>query len=79
MMDGTEVSVTETVERWTEVRLEDGTVLKLKPVVITVIRLDGQYDQQGNPMYAVQGGQTMVIGTVPDHLRRGASKSPKVQ
>lgn len=78
--EGFEVPVTESVERWTELRLEDGSVLRIKPVVVSVIRIEGQYDPQGNPMYAVQGGQTMVIGSVPDHLRRGGIKvPPKVQ
>jgi hypothetical protein len=78
VIEGTEVQLTESIERWTELKLEDGTVLRVKPVVTTVIRLD-QYDPQGNPMYAVQGGQTMVLGSVPDHLRQSANKSSKVQ
>jgi len=78
-VEGTEVQLTESVERWTELKLEDGTVLRVKPVVMSVIRLDGHFDPQGNPMYAIQGGQTMVVGSVPDHLRRGAVKTSKVQ
>ena len=79
IVDGTDVPVMESVERWTELRLEDGSVLRIKPVIISVTRIDGQYDPQGNPMYAVQGGHTMVVGSVPDHLRRGGIKVPKVQ
>lgn len=78
-VDGTEVGLTESVERWTELRLEDGTVLRVKPMVMTITRLDGRYDPQGNPMYAIQGGQTMMVASTPDHLRQGAAKTPKIQ
>jgi len=79
MVEGTEVPLIESVERWTELRLEDGSVLRVKPIITTVIRIDGQYDPQGNPMYAIQGGQAMTIGSVPDHLRQPATKNAKVQ
>jgi hypothetical protein len=79
MIDGTDVPLIESVERWTELKLEDGTVLRVKPVITSVIRLDGQYDPQGNPMYAVQGGQTLALASVPDHLRYSESKDKKVQ
>jgi hypothetical protein len=74
----TEVGLIESVERWTELKLEDGSVLRVKPVVISVLRVEGQYDPQNNPMYAIQGGQTMALVSVPEHLRRPAT-SLKVQ
>jgi hypothetical protein len=76
--EGSEVGVTESVERWTELRLEDGSVLRVKPTILTVIRINGRYDPQGNPLYAIQGAQTMMVSSAPDHLRQGAG-SPKVQ
>lgn len=80
MVEGTEVPLIESVERWTELKLEDGSVLRVKPVVMSVIRIDGEYDPQGNPVYAIQGGQTMVLGSAPDRLRQSAAlKNPKVQ
>lgn len=78
-VDGTEVPVTESVERWTELKLEDGAVLRVKPIIMSVVRMEGKYDPQGNPMYAIQGGHAMVIGSVPEHLRQGGIKNPKVQ
>jgi len=76
-VDATEIQILETTERFTDIKLEDGTTLRLKPVVMSVSRLDGRYDPQGNPMYAVQAGQAMTAD-VPDHLRQGA-EGPKVQ
>jgi hypothetical protein len=69
MVDGTQVSVTESTERWSEFRLEDGTVLRGKLVVIGAVRLDGKFDLQGNPQYAMQSGATIAIVSVPDSLK----------
>jgi hypothetical protein len=76
-VEGTEVGLVESVERWTELKLDDGAVLRIKPVVISVLRIEGRYDPQGNPMYAVQAGQTMTIVSTPEHLHR-PSTAPKV-
>lgn len=78
IVDGTEVPITESTERWTDIKLEDGTVLRLKPIIMAVTRLDGRFDPQGNPMYAVQASQAMVA-TSPDHLREHPTEpAPKV-
>ncbi|HYB61797.1 MAG TPA: hypothetical protein VEH50_09985 [Methylomirabilota bacterium] len=73
LVEGTPVPLTESVERWTELKLDDGTVLRVKPLITNILRLDGKYDPQGNPVYVIQGGSTMVIGSVPDHLRSGGT------
>lgn len=69
-VEGTLVSVEESVERWTELKLADGSVLRIKPQVIRVIRANGKYDPEGNPLYVVQGGQMMVVTSVPAHLKQ---------
>jgi hypothetical protein len=78
-VDGTEVPLTESIERWTELRLEDGAVLRVKPLIMKVIRIDGRYDPQGNPLYALQGGQVMTVVSAPEHLRQSAAQKSKVQ
>lgn len=70
IVDGFEVPVVESTERWTEVKLEDGSVVRVKPSVISAIRVIGEYDADGNPMYALKAGNAMVIGYAPDHLKR---------
>jgi hypothetical protein len=72
-VDGSEVQVAEATERWSEVTLEDGTVLRVKPNVMSAIRVDGQYDAEGNPVYAVKGSQVVMIASTPSNLRRGGS------
>ena len=66
---GTQVNVMESTERWSEFRLEDGTVLRGKLVIIGAVRLDGKFDPQGNPQYAMQSGATISIVSVPDSLK----------
>lgn len=70
VIEGVPVGVDESVERWTELKLADGSVLRLKPQVIRVIRANGKYDPEGNPLYVVQGGQMMVVTSVPAHLKQ---------
>ena len=77
LLDGAEVPVTETTERWSEVRLEDGTVLRLKPVFISAVRIDNKYDKEGNPVYSIKVNQIMVVASAPEHLRKPAEPGAK--
>ena len=77
LVDAFEVAVSESTERWTEVRLEDGSVLRLKPVVIGAARVDGQFDPEGNPVYTIKVNQIMTVASAPDHLRKGGSGTAK--
>src|SRR5262245_1980636 len=47
----TEIEMLEAKERWSEYRLADGTTLRLKPVMIAIFRVDGQYTPDGEPVY----------------------------
>ncbi len=75
LRDGIEVGVRESTERWSEVTLEDGSVLRLKPSVFAAIRIEGEWDPEGNPMYAVKAGQVLVINSAPEHLRRKSGRA----
>jgi hypothetical protein len=68
--DGSEVPIVTSNERWSEYELEDGSVIRAKVNAIGFVRIDGQYDQEGNPLYAMKSQIVQVIGTVPDRLRR---------
>jgi hypothetical protein len=75
-VDAFEVPILESTERWTELTLEDGAVIRIKPMIVGVIRVDGQWDQEGNPVYALRGGpNVMTIVSVPDRLKKQASKT----
>ncbi|MBI2828041.1 MAG: hypothetical protein HYX77_02055 [Acidobacteria bacterium] len=76
LVDAVEVEITESSERWTDVKLADGTTIRTKPVILTVFRVDGHYDQDGNPIYQIKANQVMTA-TAPDHLKKGAQSSDK--
>jgi hypothetical protein len=68
--EGYDVPVAASQEQWSEVTLEDGTILRVKAVVSSAIRIDSQWDPEGNPLYAVKSGQAIVIVSVPPELKR---------
>ena len=65
-------------EKWTEIKLEDGSSLRIKAVIIGAVRIEGQYDQEGNPLYMVKANQVMTV-SAPDHLRKDAGIIKGVQ
>jgi len=46
-----DVDVQEAKEVWSEYRLSDGTVLRIKPVMITISRMEGEHTIEGDPVY----------------------------
>lgn len=70
VVDAFEVPVEEATERWSEYKLEDGTIIRAKMNVITVIRVPEMWDPQGNPFYVVNGSPVIAIIESPDRLRK---------
>jgi hypothetical protein len=56
-------------ESWNEYILHDGTSLKLKTVLAEVLRVDGIYAPNGDPVYMVNA-QPVVSTNAPDNLKR---------
>ena len=77
IVEGFEVPVVESTERWTEVKLEDGSILRIKPSVMSAIRVTGQFDNDGNPMYALKAANQMVVAESPEALKRPATDAVK--
>lgn len=69
-VDGVEVPVSEALERWSEYKLEDGTTIRVKQVVLGVIRATDNYDPEGNPMYVLKAQPIMAPEGVPDRLKK---------
>lgn len=69
MVDATEVSFQAGGEHWNEYLLDDGSVIKLKTVTTEIVRVDGQYDQDGNPLYVVRSTNIVTV-SAPEKLRR---------
>lgn len=59
-------------EHWNEYLLDDGTTVRMKLVVVSAYRVEGEYDMEGNPAYILNS--TNVVKTdSPDDLRRDPS------
>jgi hypothetical protein len=67
--EGVEVPVTEAIERWSELRLEDGSIIRVKMTVSQVIRTE-QYDAIGNPIYVMNMAPTVAVIQQPENLRK---------
>lgn len=50
----TEIEVLDAKERWSEYRLADGTMMRVKSVVIAVFRDDDQKSADGEPIYSMK-------------------------
>jgi hypothetical protein len=57
-------------EHWNEYLVDDGSVIRLKLVVTEILRVEGEYDQAGNPAYLVSSTNVTAV-SAPDELRRG--------
>lgn len=72
--DGREIVAEETVfrsplESWSEYLVDDGTVIRLKPVVTEILKLENEFDANGNPAYVVNAQNVLVV-SAPEDLRR---------
>lgn len=70
LVDGTEVDVAESVERFCEVKLEDGTHLRAKLSISSAVRLDDQWDNEGNPIYLVRSQNFITVADSHDEFKR---------
>ena len=57
----TEVGFRATGEHWNEYLLDDGTVARVKLVVVNVYRVDGQTDPMGQPVYLIESNNVLAI------------------
>jgi hypothetical protein len=67
--EGEEVEFESEREGWSIYLLQDGTTLKLKSVLSQVLRVDGQYAPNGDPLYVVNVAPVLNT-TAPEHLRK---------
>ncbi len=66
-----DVDVLEAKEVWSEYRLSDGTILRIKPIMIAVSRLEGEHTLDGDPVYNMKS--TLVTDLrVPQELKKSA-------
>jgi hypothetical protein len=68
-LDAVELGFQTGGEHWNEYMLDDGSVVKIKLVVTNVVRLEGEYDPNGLPVYLAQSTNVMAV-SAPDNLRK---------
>ena len=69
-MEVTELEISERKDRAAEYQLEDGSILRVNYVPTSVLRLDGQYNADGTPIYVVTNGVVVTPIQVPDELKK---------
>lgn len=68
-VEGESVGFKAETEPWYEYQCEDGTTLRVKLVVSEIVRLDGVYTPEGDPVYTIKS-QNVVSAQVPEGLRK---------
>jgi hypothetical protein len=68
-VEGTVLGFKGASEPWTEYLVDDGTVIRIKIVATEVVRIDGEYDPTGEPLYFVGTTNVMAVSAI-DELRR---------
>jgi len=57
-------------EEWSEYKLEDGTVIRVRPLPVEFYRVPGSFDADGNPSYYARTQTVLIPLGVPPHLRK---------
>ena len=70
LVEGVVVSVTESTERFSDVKLADGTLLKTKLSSLEAIRVKDQWDADGNPVYILKSQNVVAVSESPNELKR---------
>jgi hypothetical protein len=70
----TDVPVVELEERFIQYTLEDGTILKVKNVATSVLRVNDQYLPDGNPVYLVLSAPVVSVVSSPLNQKNQAVK-----
>ena len=69
VVEGTVMSFQTGGEHWNEYLVDDGTIVRVKLVVTDIIRLDGEYNAKGDPIYTVESTNVSAI-SAPEELRQ---------
>ena len=77
MWKGNEVEAVELhfqtgTEHWNEYLVDDGTVIRQKTVASEILRIDGEFDNDGNPIYIVKSASLVAVSS-PENLRKKGS------
>lgn len=58
-----------TAEHWNEYFLDDGSVVRVKLVATEICKVEGEYDEDGNPAYVLRSTNVLAVSS-PESLRK---------
>ena len=56
-------------EEWNEYQLMDGSIIKMKSVVAGIVKVKGEFDVEGNPVYVIRSQNVSSVSS-PDELKK---------
>ncbi len=68
-VDAVPVEINQASEVWNQYLLDDGSVVKIKMVATKVLRVEGVYDEERNPVYLVRSTNIMSVAS-PESLKK---------
>ena len=74
-VDAEVVNPSSSSEMWNEYLLPDGTVVRLKVVVKKMLKLEGVFDAERNPIYVTQT-QNIISISCPESLKQPPGECP---
>ena len=66
MVEGWKVGILQSKEKFSHIELEDGAILAIKASPISVMRVAGAKDDEGNPKYIVKNTVIITVVSSPD-------------
>lgn len=69
-VDAIEIPMSKSTENFNEYELADGSTIRLKVVATSILRLEGQYTPEGDPIYLVKNGQIVTVVEAPQSIRK---------
>ena len=67
--DAVPMEVNQSSEKWNEYFLEDGSIVKMKLVLKKVLKVENEYDGEGNPVYVMQSTNVTSV-SAPKNLKK---------
>ncbi len=71
-VDAVELPFQAAGEHWNEYLVNDGSVIKLKTITTQVFRLEGHYDNDGNPIYLIKSTNILAVSAHEKLKRKDA-------
>ena len=66
----TEVPIINRIEEPMELQLEDGSLIRVVAPVTSVLRIDNEWDGEGNPVYLVKNGVAVTVIRAKDEYKK---------